>query len=108
MDLECIVEASNAKGIFTRGDLGEYHPQFVQIFSYLLQHDLIELRHVNQLYLGGFGLITHRRIEQHLSIWLPNHHPGLNPYTKEQVYDSAQFVLTGTSPLPSASSQSVL
>ena len=80
----------------------------IQVSSYLQQHDLIELRHVNQLYITSFGPTTRRRIEQHLSIRLPDHHPGLNPYTKEQVYRSAEFVLTGTPTSPSVAPQSTL
>ena len=108
MDLERIVEGTSARGIFTRGDLGKYHCQFIQVSSYLLQHILIELQHVNQLYIAGFGPTTHRRIEQHLSIRLPDHHPSLNPYTKEKVYCSAEFVLTGTSTSPSVTPQLTL
>jgi hypothetical protein len=108
MDLERAVEVSSMRGIFTRGDLGEYHCQFVQISTYLLQQHLIEWRHVNQLYIASFGTTTRHRIEHHLSLRLPNQHPRLDPYTMEQIYESAEFVLTGTSTLPSTSPQQTI
>ena len=49
MDLKHVMEGSNTRGIFTRGNLGKYHYQFTQISLYLLQHSLIEVWHVNQL-----------------------------------------------------------
>ena len=98
-DLERVVQEWAARGIFTRGELGDYFRSFTLISRHLLSNGRIDQNTLNRLYVQGFGNTTRRRIEHRLSIVDVNHHPD-DPYSMTSVQDAAQFLLSATSPTP--------
>jgi hypothetical protein len=98
-DLERVVQEWATRGIFTRGELGDYFRSFTRISSHLLSNRRIDQNTLNRLYIQGFGNTTRRRIEQRLSIVDVNHHPD-DPYSMSSVQEAAQFLLSATTPAP--------
>jgi len=99
-DLEDLVETYARKGVYTRGDYGEYLRDFTRISAYLNIADIIDERTARRLFIRGFGEATRRKIEQRLAIKLPDHHPS-DPYRTDDVRDAAEFLLSNTTPGPS-------
>jgi hypothetical protein len=97
-DLERYVLDSATKGIFTRGDLGEYLREFARISSHLKSQNRIDDRGIDRLFICGFGDATRRRIEHRLSIIQPDHHPD-DVYAMATVQKAAEFLLSSTSSL---------
>jgi hypothetical protein len=96
-DLERFVADAAARGVYTRGDLGEYYRDFMRMAGHLRRENRIEAGELNRLYIQGFGQITRGKIEQRLQITQPAHHPE-DPYPMAQVQEAATFLLSHTSP----------
>ena len=97
-DLERLVADADRRGIYTRGDLGEYYRDFILIATHLRQQNRIEQGELNRLYIQGFGQITRAKIENRLQITQPNHHPE-DPYPMTDVQAAVTFLLSHTSPM---------
>jgi hypothetical protein len=96
-DLERFVSDADARGVYTRGDLGEYFREFMRIAGHLTAQGRIEQGELNRLYIQGFGQTTRAKIEQRLQITQPDHHPE-DPYNMNDVQIAATFLLSHTSP----------
>jgi hypothetical protein len=96
-DLERFVSDAAARGVYTRGDLGEYFREFMRIAGHLRAQGRIEQGELNRLYIQGFGQITRAKVESRLQITQPNHHPE-DPYAMDTVQEAATFLLSHTSP----------
>ena len=77
-------------------DLLDFHLGFNVISLFLITNQLLSAREQSQAYLHVFDEVLQNRIMMHLQIILPNHHPSL-PYTINEAYNAAKWVLQGTS-----------
>jgi hypothetical protein len=92
-DLECLLAEWATKGVFMWGDFGEYHRDFTHISTDLLSHGRIDQESPRRLYISGFGNTTQRKIEAHLAIIDPHHHPD-DSYPTRTVQTAAEFLLS--------------
>jgi len=75
-------------------DLTDFHLRFNVVASYLLMNQLISICEQSQAYLPVFDNALQAQVTMRLQIKYPNHHPAL-PYTIEEIYDAAKWVLQG-------------
>jgi hypothetical protein len=93
-DVDRLIGERQRLGIRTLQDLSEFHLRFNAISGYLIANQLLSSREQSQCYLRVFDESLQSRIVMRLQIKLPNHHPSL-PYTIDEVYDAAKWVLQG-------------
>jgi len=93
-DLDRLVGERQRLEMRSLQDLTDFHLRFNAVASYLLTNQLISIREQSQAYLRVFDDALQARVTMRLQIKYPNHHPAL-PYTIEEIYDAAKWVLQG-------------
>jgi hypothetical protein len=106
LDLENLVERQAALPLSTRDHLGEYYRDFFDLASYLKDASKLTDREISQLFTRGFPISFRTKVRERLVQKHPDHHPD-DPYTLKQIYDSAQWILSGGLPMLPSSSNSV-
>ena len=67
-DLEHLAHEHAMQGIFTRGELGEYHRKWITISSWLAAHAIGDARTLNRTFMSGLSPALHEKVEQRLLI----------------------------------------
>lgn len=93
-DMEEIVQDRAQSVVRTREELGAYYRQFTKIANFLIGKHRISDTESQRAFLRGFVGAFRQRILNRLGIKNVNHHPD-DPYTVKDVYEAADFVLTG-------------
>ncbi|KZT11276.1 uncharacterized protein LAESUDRAFT_754936 [Laetiporus sulphureus 93-53] len=83
----------------TIAKLGNYHREFLAITSFLIGKNCISESEHNRAFIRGFPPESWSRISQRLQLKQPDHYPD-DPYSVNNVYEAAKFVLHGTSAGP--------
>ena len=95
-DLDHLIGKQQWLGLRSLGDLSDFHFCFNVVSSFLITNHLLSLHEQSQGYLCIFDDTLQNRIMMCLQIILPNYHPSL-PYNINEVYETAKWVLQGTS-----------
>ena len=98
-DLERLVSDRFRSGFPNLQALTEYHLQFNQISSHLLEFGLLSPREQSHLYLQAFDTFLQPRIDLRLQIKYPDHHPS-RPYSIDTLFDAARWILRDPSAFP--------
>jgi len=96
-DLDRLIGERQRIGIRTLQELTDFHLKFNAISTYLIDADLLSKREQSQSYLCVFNLVLLNSIQMRLQIQHPTHHPSL-PYSLQEIYDAAGWVLQGVTP----------
>lgn len=87
----------------TQDHLREYYRDFFDLVSYLKDANRLMDQEISQLFIRGFPISFHTKVHKRLVQKHPDHHPD-DPSTLKEIYDSAQWILSGGLPiLPSSS-----
>ena len=84
-------------GVRTLQELTDFHLKFNAISTYLIDADLLSKGEQSQSYLRVFDPVLLNSIQMRLQIQHPTHHPSL-PYSLQEIYDAAGWVLQGVTP----------
>ena len=93
--MDKLVGETSRVGILSLMDLGKYHREFMVITMFLIEKNRISLAKQSHVFVRGFPQELWNRIAHHLQLKLPDHFPD-DPYTLEEIHDTAHFVLHGT------------
>ncbi|CDO77309.1 hypothetical protein BN946_scf184763.g3, partial [Trametes cinnabarina] len=104
-DIENLVARRAKSSIVNISELSAYYREFFAMTSYLIHQGHLSAAEQLRLFVRGIALPLWEQISCRLQLKLPDHYPD-DPYTLEQVYDAAKFVLHGTLLSTSSSSQS--
>ena len=94
-DLDKLVGETLQVGILSLTDLGKYHREFMAIMMFLIAKNHISPAEQCHAFVQGFPPELWNRVTHHLQLKLPNCFLD-NPYTLEEIHDTAHFVLHGT------------
>ncbi|CDO72058.1 hypothetical protein BN946_scf184962.g1, partial [Trametes cinnabarina] len=104
-DVENLVAKHAKSSIANISELSAYYREFFAMTSYLIRQGRLSPAEQSRLFVRGIAPPLWEQVSRHLQLKLPDHYPD-DPYTLEQVYDAAKFVLHGTLSSASSSSQS--
>ncbi|CDO74527.1 hypothetical protein BN946_scf184997.g2 [Trametes cinnabarina] len=104
-DVENLVARRAKSSIANISELSAYYREFFAMTSYLIRQGRLSPAEQSRLFVRGIAPPLWEQISRCLQLKLPDHYPD-DPYTLEQVYDAAKFVLHGTLSSASSSSQS--
>lgn len=96
-DLDLLVGERQRLGVHALADLTDYHLRFKAISKYLINQNRMGTVDEYHAFIRGFPPRFWNTISGRLHIKHPDHRLNL-PYTLEQVYDAARFVLAGVTP----------
>lgn len=96
-DLDRLIGERQRIGVRTLLELTDFHLKFNAISTYLITADLLSKREQSQSYLRVFDPVLLNNIQMRLQIQHPAHHPSL-PYSLQEIYDAAGWVLQGATP----------
>ena len=95
-DLDRLIGERQRLGMRSLNDLSDFHLRFNAISSYLQTSGLISPREQSQAYLRVFDESLLSKVLMRLQIKYPNHHPSL-PYSMDEIFEAAKWVLQGVS-----------
>ncbi|CDO74854.1 hypothetical protein BN946_scf185004.g4 [Trametes cinnabarina] len=104
-DVENLVARRAKSPIVNISELSTYYREFFAMTSYLICQGRLSAAEQSCLFVCGIALPLWEQISRRLQLKLPDHYPD-DPYTLEQVYNAAKFILHGTLSSASSSSQS--
>ncbi|CDO74316.1 hypothetical protein BN946_scf184449.g1, partial [Trametes cinnabarina] len=104
-DVENLVARRAKSSIANISELSAYYREFFAMTSYLIRQGRLSAAEQSRLFVRGIAPPLWEQVSRRLQLKLPDHYPD-DPYTLEQVYDAAKFVLHGTLSSASSSSQS--
>ncbi|CDO73702.1 hypothetical protein BN946_scf185015.g30 [Trametes cinnabarina] len=104
-DVENLVARRAKSSIANISELSAYYHEFFVMTSYLIRQGRLSPAEQSRLFVRRIAPPLWEQISRRLQLKLPDHYPD-DPYTLEQVYDAAKFVLHGTLSSASSSSQS--
>jgi len=96
-NLDRLIGERQRIGVRTLQELTDFHLKFNAISTYLIDADLLSKGEQSQSYLRVFDPVLLNSIQMRLQIQHPTHHPSL-PYSLQEIYDAAGWVLQGVSP----------
>ena len=96
-DLDRLIGERQRIGVRTLQELTDFHLKFNAVSTYLIDADLLSKREQSQSYLRVFDPVLLNSIQMRLQIQHPTHHPSL-PYSLQEIYDAAGWVLQGVTP----------
>ena len=85
-------------------NLGEYYRWFLLIFQYLISKGRLSTQEQSQTFLRGLQSQLEAKVQQHLQQKFVDHFPD-DLYKLSVVYNTASYVLMGTSPITLAPTQ---
>ena len=91
-DLDHIVDDCACIGFSSLQHLSDFHMQFNKVASYLASIGLLSLLEQSQTYLRAFDPVLSSQISIQLQIKHQNH-SQTRPYTIDEIYDAAHWVL---------------
>ncbi|CDO72022.1 hypothetical protein BN946_scf184943.g57 [Trametes cinnabarina] len=104
-DVENLIVRRAKSPIANISELSAYDREFFVMTSYLIHQGRLSAVEQSCLFVRGIAPPLWEQISCRLQLKLPDHYPD-DPYTLEQVYNAAKFVLHGTLSSTSSSSQS--
>ena len=97
-NMDMLIGERQRVGINTNRDLSDYHLQFIAITNWLVTKDILGKLEQQRAYIRAFQPELLRAIMNRLQIKEADHPPN-KPFEVEKVYEAAQFILQGTSPI---------
>src|SRR5271168_2953530 len=97
-DIDLLTGKRQCLGITSVQDLSDYHLQFMNITSWLINKQQLCKLKQEQAYTRAFPAQLLATITTRLQFTDPKHHPGI-PYRVTEVYDMARSILQGMSSL---------
>ena len=94
-DMDKLVGEMLQVGILSLTGLAKYHREFMAITTFLITKNCILPAEQSCVFTWGFPPELWNRVAHCLQLKLPDHCPD-NPYTLEEIHDTACFVLHGT------------
>ena len=94
-NMDKLVGETSQVGILSPVDLGKYHREFMAIMTFPIAKNHISPTEQSCAFAWGFPPELWNRVTHHLQLKLPNCFLD-NPYTLEEIHDTAHFVLHGT------------
>ena len=94
-DMEKLVADTSRTGISSLTDLGRYHRDFVSITTFLIAKNCLTIPEQSHTFAHAFPSELWSQISYRLQLKFPDHFPH-DPYTLEQIHNTAHFVLHGT------------
>jgi len=96
-NLDHLIGERQRIGVRTLQELTDFHLKFNVVSTYLIDADLLSKHGQLQSYLHVFDPVLLNSIQMWLQIQHPTHHPSL-PYSLQEIYDTAGWVLQGVTP----------
>ena len=94
-DMEKLVGAVSRVAISLLANFGKYHREFITMTTFLIAKNHISTAEQSRAFARGFPQKLWAKVAHQLQLKFPDHFPN-DPYTLEQICDTAQFVLHGT------------